>query len=297
MAIDRKGLGEKLAAFLSDQCWQCDATGPGTAQIVCLRGCHINEDGGLSAFGDPRAYTDRYDDVMVVFGQKKHGAAYLEAFAATAKPGRYWIHHPDYAASNKGCPTVQPGQYRYVRGPHRGHEALRQAYNAPVCVIRDLDDDERLEYTDRACYPTDTGINIHSSTGTGLKVGANSSGCQVIWGGWGGKPWVTFHDIVYKVAKSQTVFHYALADFAFFGEWHDHPDQRETAYANLWFGSSGERVEELQKRLAAKGYYGSQMVDGEFGRVTDEGVRCLQKALGLWPDGVVTPDLMGKLRA
>src|SRR3972149_3187497 len=115
MSIPLKGLSLKLADFLRDQSFTCDGTSPGTAQLIMLRGCKVNADGSLSEYGDPRIYTDRYDDVMIAFGQKSGGQPYLETFRATAKPGLAWIKHWSYAASNRGCPTVQPGQYQYQR--------------------------------------------------------------------------------------------------------------------------------------------------------------------------------------
>ncbi|MEN6642105.1 MAG: peptidoglycan-binding domain-containing protein [Armatimonadia bacterium] len=293
MAITREGLSLKLARFLRDQSWQNDAADAGTAQLVCLRGCMVNEDGSLSAKGDPGVYTDHYDDTMIVFGQKANGAPYLETFKASAKPGLAWIRSPQYASANQGCPTVQPGQYRYVRGLHRGHQAMRQASGSPVCVIRDLDDDAQLEVTDRVDYPMYTGVNIHAG-GSSSRVGLNSSGCQVIWGGWGGKPWSTFHKLIYQVAKAQSVFHYMVADFLFFGKWHD-DGQAGRQFTNLLYGSCGGRVKKLQEALAEHGYYGSKIIDGEFGRVTDEGLRAYQRSLRLQPDGIATAEIRTRL--
>jgi len=294
MAIAKRGLSDKLSAFLRDQRWRDDSSKNGSAQIICLRGCRINDDGSLSAQGDPAAYTDRYDDVMVVFGRKPGGSRFLETFRASAKPGRDWIRHWSYAGSGKGCPTMQPGQYKYQRGSHRGHQAMRQA-GYPVCVIRDLDQDERLELTDLVDYPIHTGINLHAG-GTSSRVGWNSSGCQVIWGGWGGKPWRTFHSLIYKAAKRQTLFHYTVADFMAFGHWHDNPSERKGLYAVLRFGARGVHVRTLQELLTNAGYYGSALIDGEFGRVTDEGVRCFQRKRGLVVDGGVTHQMLQMLR-
>lgn len=294
MAIAKQGLSDKLSAFLRDQAWRDDSTKNGSAQIVCLRGCKINADGSLSAHGDPQVYTDRYDDVMVVFGRKPGGQRYLETVRASAKPGLAWIRHPNYAGSSRGCPTVQPGQYKYQRGDHRGHQAMRQA-GYPVVVIRDLDQDARLELTDLVDYPIWTGINIHAG-GSSSKVGLNSSGCQVVWGGWGGAPWRMFHDFIYRVARDQKLFHYTVADFMDFARWHDNPAERTGAYSILRFGSYGARVKDLQTLLAAAGYYGSALVDGEFGRVCDEGVRVFQRKHRLPVDGAVTQKMLTMLR-
>ncbi|HJN18400.1 MAG TPA: peptidoglycan-binding domain-containing protein [Armatimonadota bacterium] len=295
MAIAKSGLSTKLAKFLKSQGMCNDGTKKGSAQIVCLRGCKINDDGSLSAQGDPTVYTNRYEDVVVVFGTKSTGSKYLECFRASAKPGKYWIEHSSYAGSNSGCPTVQPGQYAYVRGNHRGKKAMRQAYQKPVCVIRDLNRNSRLEPTDKVDYPWDTGINIHAG-GKGTYVGMNSSGCQVLWGGWTGTPWKTFYSLIYRTAAEQKLFHYAVMDFRFFGKWHDNPDERDTTYARLYFGSTGAKVDELQELLSAKGYYPSAM-KGPFGKVTDQCLRRFQKSVGLPPDGAVTPPVWDALRA
>ena len=286
MAIAKKGLSDKLSEFLADQAWRDDSTKNGSAQLVMLRGCTINANGSLSDNGNATTYTDHYDDVMVAYGRKAGGARYLETFRASAKPGLAWIHSPSYAGSTKGCPTVQAGQYKYGRGQHRGHEALRQI-GYPIVVIRDLDQDEKLELTDLVDYPINTGINIHAG-GSSSRIGLNSSGCQIIWGGWTGKPWTTFHDLIYRVAGKQSIYHYTVCNFMDFGRWHDHPEQRQSLYSALRFGSYGPRVEELQKRLARAGYFGSALVDGEFGRGTDRAVRAFQQRNGLPCDGVVT---------
>lgn len=284
MAIPLKGLSAKLKQFLLDQSFTCDAGPRGSAQLVMLRGCKVNADGSLSDNGNATTYTDRYDDTMVAFGNKPGtGAAYLQTFRASAKPGLAWINHQSYASSGQGCPTVQPGQYRYQRGDHRGHEALRQCPNSPVVVIRDLDDDARLEATDLVDYPMTTGINIHAG-GSSAKVGLNSSGCQVIWGGWGGEPWKLFHHLVYEVAAKQTVFHYTLVDFTMFGEWHDAGPKKPK---HVLFGSVGFEVTETQKFLADEGFFAENLIDGRFGRTTDRSARAWQEAIAVAPDGIL----------
>lgn len=280
MSIKRNGLSNKLTAFLKDQSFHCDVTGPSTAQIVMLRGCKINDDGSISGNGKATQYTDRYDDVLIVYGQKAKGQPFLEMFKATAKPGLAWIHHPSYAGSGQGCPTVQPCQVCYGRGDHRGHEAMRQV-GQPIPVIRDLNDNAKLEPTDKLDYPIWTGINIHAG-GVSNRIGLNSSGCQVIWGGWEGTPWKTFHNIIYKVAKQQKIFHYTVVDFDMFAQWHDHPP-----FKNILFGSYGKSVSDFQRKLVASGYLGSALVDGKWGMGTDRAVRYYQKAINQPANGII----------
>jgi hypothetical protein len=293
VAIALRGLKPKLINYLRDQGYVCDAAGPGTAQIVMLRGCEIHGGRELRAGVDPLSYRDTYDDVIVVFGQKSGGQDYLAAYDASAKPGLAWIRHSSYAGSTRGCPTVQPGQYVYVRGDHRGHQAMRQAWQCPVCVIRDVDQDARLEYTsDLVDYPWDTGINIHAG-GTSSRVGLNSSGCQIIRGGWGGASWRGFHRIIYTVAKGQKRFHYTVANYDDFAAWHDADQaERDARWNRLRFGSGGIRVRELQVALAKLGLFGMALVDGEWGRTTDRAVRRWQRDNGLAPDGCMTPEML-----
>jgi hypothetical protein len=282
MSIHNEGLSTKMAEFLKDQSLRNDATGPGTAQLVLLRGCKVNSDGSLSDNGLATKYTDYYDDLLCVFGFKSGGESYLVKYKTSSKPGKYWIHSSQYSGSTRGCPTVQPGGYRYKRGYHRKHEAMVQA-ESPVVVIRDLDKDEVLEVTDLVDYPVSTGINIHAG-GTSKRIGINSSGCQVIWGGWGGVPWQEFHHLIYSVAKQQSLFHYTVVDFLHFGKWHDDRD-----YKCLLFGSHGDKVVGIQNGLAKAGYFGSALVDGEFGRGTDRAVRGWQKSQGITINGILDP--------
>jgi hypothetical protein len=282
MAIPIDGLSIKLADYLADQGFRNDATGPGRAQIVMLRGCR--RDGRrIVQSGDPLVYTDRYEDLMVVFGQKGGSQPFLATYRATAKPGIAWIKSSTYRGSTKGCPTVQPGQYPYKRGMHRTHRAMVQA--GPVCVIRDLDQDCKLEVSDLVDYPYGTGINIHASSDTANVVGWNSSGCQVIRGGWYGSAWPEFYDLIYRVAAGQSIFHYTVVDWLDFGRWHDAADK--SCYCSLRFGAHGENVEMLQRKLAIRGFFGAELIDGEFGRGTDRALRAYQRRHGLSPNGVI----------
>jgi hypothetical protein len=281
MAIPVDGLSIKLANYIADQSFRNDATGPGRVQIVMLRGCR--RDGQqIVQLGDPLVYTNHYEDLMVAFGQKGGAQPFLATYRATAKPGDPWIKSSTYAASDKGCPTVQPGQYPYKRGMHRTHRAMVQA--GPLCVIRDLDDDGKLETTDLVDYPYGTGINIHASSDTGDLVGWNSSGCQVLKGGWYGR-WLEFYDLICRVAAGQSIFHYAVVNWLDFGRWHDAADKYHCC--SLRFGAHGESVELLQRKLAIRGFFGAELIDGEFGRGTDRALRAYQRKHGIPPNGVI----------
>ncbi len=71
---------------------------------------------------------------------------------------------------------------------------------------------------------------------------------------------------------------------------------RTTLYrATLYFGSTGEDVEYLQKWLNAAGF-GSLVVDGIFGVATEEAVKKFQKYYGLTVDGIVGPQTWATLQ-
>ena len=64
--------------------------------------------------------------------------------------------------------------------------------------------------------------------------------------------------------------------------------------ATLYFGSTGEDVEYLQRRLNGIGF-GSLVVDGIFGVATEESVKKFQKYYGLTVDGIVGSQTWAKL--
>ncbi|NES04849.1 MAG: peptidoglycan-binding protein [Okeania sp. SIO2F4] len=70
--------------------------------------------------------------------------------------------------------------------------------------------------------------------------------------------------------------------------------QTTTTRPTLYFGSTGEDVEYLQRWLNAAGF-GSLVVDGIFGVATQEAVKKFQKYYGLTVDGIVGPQSWGTL--
>ncbi len=60
-------------------------------------------------------------------------------------------------------------------------------------------------------------------------------------------------------------------------------------------GASGAAVTELQQLLKAAGLYGKR-IDGQFGPVTEAGVKAFQRSNGLTVDGWAGPQTMAKLR-
>ncbi len=64
---------------------------------------------------------------------------------------------------------------------------------------------------------------------------------------------------------------------------------------DLWFGTSGNDVRELQVRLKAEGFFTFETATGYFGPITKEAVIAYQKAQGLPQTGYVGPLTRGKL--
>jgi len=272
MAIKLKGLSPKLTAFLADCSFPCDVTGPGTVQLVMLRGCRAT-DKDLRVQPTKR---DQYSDVLVAYGLKGNGDPFLATFRASARPGAYWVDHPSYTEA-RGCPTLQPGQYLYQRGLHKGRKAMVQA--GRVVVWRDADDDWQLDLEEalRPDYSA-TAINIHAG-GTNISIGIWSSGCQIVWGGWGGTPWLTFRDLVYRVASEQKLFSYTVIDYAMLCEWWNAPEGKKPQW--LLYGSVGQQVTRLQNVLMEYGWLRANHVTGKFDPDTDLAVRRRQEFDGV----------------
>ena len=295
--IPFKNLSTVMDDFLRDQSFCRDATGPGRIQLVGIRGCTIRRDRGriigISVAANPEAITNRYDDTMLVYGQKPTGDRFSALYPMSTQPGlkSFWLSC--YRPPTKGCPVVQAGQYEYQRGLHKQrYKALRQA--APVVALRDIDRDAILEpESDRWDYPRWTGVNIHAG-GRSARVDYYSAGCQVIQGGYGGAAWKQFRRFVYEIAAGQGVFHYTLIDGRFLGQWFN-ARQDSIVLRRLYYGSVGERVRLLQTALLAQGYYHARGVDGDFSIETHRGVRRWQRSTGRTQTGVVTQTMMGAL--
>jgi len=281
MAVKTEGLSLIIPQFLADLHMGCDVTGPGTVQIGCFRGCKFNG----QDLRVQQTKLDQYSDVFFAFGQKADGSPFAAYLQGSARPGAYWVNHASYTQA-RGCPTLQPGQYAYRRGDHKGHEAMNQA--GRVVLVRDADDDNVID-PEEAFRPDYSGwaINIHSGGNAALPVDIWSSGCQVIADGWGGKPWRTFHNLVYRVAAGQKLFRYTLVDYReMFCKWWNAPAASKPQW--IMYGSSGEAVVDEQTHLAWNGYLATNAVTGKWGPDTDLAYRRYQrKALGMQvPDGI-----------
>lgn len=182
--------------------------------------------------------------------------------------------------------AMQSGFYSfYSKGYHNpspanAHQALRLATNI---FLRRTKDDLVFENTDpiEIGNPND---NLHAAYCDDTNGSYSSAGCQVIVGqpkcsGRGANSgntgyWKKFHDIIYQTAVAQHNFDYTLfryTDAEIVSQKGD-----ELMQARLRFGSKGNLVLELQKKLKSKGYFHTEM-DGEFGRNTLLAVLSFQK--------------------
>jgi hypothetical protein len=120
----------------------------------------------------------RFDDWLTVF-YRSHGRWIFNAFPATTDPGLFWLGTPQ---NPLGTAILKEGQYRglYELGLHKGYRALVQ--KAPATVIRDFDQDDRLDFGSGREETGVFGINLHRASrfSESLNVDRWSAGCQVL---------------------------------------------------------------------------------------------------------------------
>lgn len=170
---------------------------PGVLHLFGVRGAIPYGDGMLQL--QPNV-PDVANDTLGFFG------AEFGMFRGSVDPGSTYTKRP---TNPDGCFHLVNGIYRYTPGLHRGKPALRQA--GPVRGWRDRDRDYIHDVSEKEHDPGYIGINIHAM-GASLQVGPWSAGCQVILGGWSGKPWTTFRDTVYRHYQPGEIVLYHLLD-------------------------------------------------------------------------------------
>ena len=119
-----------------------------------------------------------FDDEICIFWKYK-SVWNFKRFKATTDPGLTYLRDP---INEQGTAILKEGQYRgaYKLGLHRKkYTALVQA--APVTVMRDFNQDDRLDLYSGVEQTGFFGINIHRSSPTGESTLVNkwSAGCQV----------------------------------------------------------------------------------------------------------------------
>jgi hypothetical protein len=120
-----------------------------------------------------------FDDTINIFYVDNSGTWQYKSYAATTDPGIPYLKKP---INQNGTAILKPGQYigSHAIGMHRGlYLALVQ--RAPVIVIRDYNNDGKLDYNSSREEKGMFGINIHRAQekGTTKYIEGFSAGCQV----------------------------------------------------------------------------------------------------------------------
>ncbi len=235
-------------------------------------------------------------------GQWRQGEG-IALFPGSTIPHRRYVAD-SIAKNGKETNQLMTGFYNnYRQGVHlsrkpTGHKAFRQSGKLPIRRTADdfdFDEDDRVEFT----RPFD---NIHAAWSMGIDDDKYASaGCQVIVGfpkcrkrtnqpdtG----PWKTFRENAYNI--SQTSFSYILLNGR---------DAQKVALnsttklsARLRYGSKGDLVSDLQRKLKDKDLYEGD-IDGDFGSKTLFAVLGHQ-TVAFGPDsddGIVGPITAGSL--
>lgn len=253
---------------------------PGRLNVLCLQGVNPTPDGQLQANDNA---DDVYNDAIVLAWHTETGARQVQAYLGTVDPGLAYRDLPG------GEAHLTFGQHFYVRGTHKGRPALR-AKGELNRVWRDPDKSNMPSEGDYVSIGK-FGVNIHPG-GTTKTIGNWSAGCINICGSWTGEPWKVFMQLVDIHFRSSTdigVTVWRGKDYLRFAE-------AGAIRPTLSFGILNPWVVELQKLLAAKGYYTGKN-DGDWGKATELAVRNFQDAQKLKVDGVVGPLTWGRLLA
>lgn len=240
-------------------------------KLISLRGAKVRH--GVVVLSPERV--DAFDDTLFLFDEAEQLIDHVPCTAG--QPGWYWINkYPD----GQGAPITRPGCYSYVRGPHKGHEALRQQQTeyGRLAVVRDVNKNGIPDFAANAedyfDYPLETGINIHACTGTPDHVGVWSSGCHVVQDDWGGADWGKVHHLTYDAYSGQQRFLYAVCD----GRWLFDDGCR------LLMGSYGPNVVKLAEFLKSKGV--ANLSGEHFDQQYDQAYRRWQRIGGRMQDGI-----------
>lgn len=123
---------------------------------------------------------NRFDDKIAVFYKDSRGRWKFKAWPATTDPGTFWLRSPMHPQGT-AMMCAQQVIDGYGIALHRGkYRALCQIHKA-VCVVRDYNRDETLDFGSARKMSGMFGINIHraSNSGTTKEVEKYSAGCQV----------------------------------------------------------------------------------------------------------------------
>jgi hypothetical protein len=138
------------------------------------------------------------------------GAEFL-VVRGSVDPGAYYTAHP---LNPGGCAHLANGEWQFQRGLHKGRPAFVQY--GDFRIWRDGNRDQVQQLREPAHPEAGTGIDLHAGV-YGDRVEKSSAGCQIVTGGWNGRPWLTYRDLGFKsLSMGQTrrggVLAYYLAD-------------------------------------------------------------------------------------
>jgi hypothetical protein len=251
--------------------------------VFAIRGAMIagNDANDFKFMHHIKEATLNYKNPRCIIGIWKPVENKIALFSASTVPNINFIKKQVIKKAKSNC--MMSGYYSfYEKGFHNPsemgrHQALRLATN--IFLRRSFDDfDFDNKDTVEVGNPND---NIHAAYCDTVNGTYSSAGCQVIIGQpkckrRNDKPntghWKSFHDYIYN--STQTQFDYALFRFI---DFEAAVNAGETPIqARLRFGSKGNLVKNLQDKLKAKGYFGTN-ADASFGRNTLMAVLEFQK--------------------
>lgn len=218
----------------------------------------------------------------------------LSPFRATTLPGIWWVNHPAHA---KGAARILEGHHTFRQGYHHESDAQKRypafRQHGAFPLLRDTNANLEFNWdTDWLSFAKDVGINLHY--GKGELIGKWGAGCQVVNTDNGLRKWNTFKERIYtgKPDISKAYSYYLFnADYVF--NCLNATGNRIDRFRRLLWGSKGERVKTLQKRLFEIGFEIGNP-DGDFGPKTmRDGVMAFQSKF-ISPekaDGIVTVDV------
>lgn len=152
------------------------------------------------------------DQLFVVWNE--NGQTRIVSYAITTDPGSAFLGSK--MGNENGTAILKEGQYvnAYTIGYHRGkYKALVQR-GGEVTVIRDNNQDNKLDFHGGKAYTGYFGINIHKAAKDSTYVNDWSAGCQVF------KKEIEFNEFISLCEKSaskygsQTKFTYSLLEIS-----------------------------------------------------------------------------------
>jgi hypothetical protein len=216
----------------------------------------------------------------------------LSPFRGTTLPGEWWCTHTPQDPNPYGVARLLEGHHKLIQGHHKErYPAFKQYGRFPL--LRDTNSNLEFNWdTDKFDPAAGVGINLHYGKGDLMKNW--SLGCQVVNTDNQLSKWNTFKDRIYSGdPDKKTTYSYYLFNADYVCNFVNANGNEVDKFERLLWGSKGEKVETLQKRLLEIGInFGNP--DGDFGPKTmRDGVMAFQKK-HISPqkaDGIVTDDV------